>query len=671
MKQGRPDSLQIIEDARRAGRTHEWWAEVVAVGNGRASARSATGSYQNKRLVGTAKVGDVIKAKYEDGNVVLYGNDTVAGNGAGLVVFSPNSGGEGGGGGARFPLAHASTHFSGGSDAIAPANIGAATPAQITSAIASHLGTADPHTQYLLSAGDAMTGTLASSPFASGSQGWQVNLQGDAEIRNLSIRQSLHAQSYFVDLVGAHRGTDIVAKSAATLTADMICVAGTTTFDWPGSVVIEWPGGDDILVAGNNWEMDVTDAPGSAGRVFDDGDILNVKSADLTAIYETWFRVSSFTTNGDGTQHYVCTFASGTLPALYRKGTAVVDYGQDGQGILKATVTGANGPYYDVITHNGAPWLTQDVQVRIGNLTGIVDTDYGILSGYGLYATNVWLKGAIHATWGTIGGLTILTNKLTMGSGEFNDSNTPFYVDHNGGFSLGAKFHWNPLWQGGTLVAGGWSVDTDSIDSTGVSLVSATGDVTEAYLTFSSGATEINRISASGMKWLEDSTATPPHMQWRASLPSGALLGQFGMTTGYLGITGDTMMAEVFTRASQVGSLIQSVYDSTGGFNIRNWGWHDATNYADDVFWQIYGMEDGAPPVGYQFMSLRYTHSTNTRAIAINAGGSTPKSTIVYGNFGVSGLSVYANNAAAVAGGLTAGQFYRNNADPDHVCVVH
>lgn len=34
-------------------------------------------------------------------------------------------------------------------------------------------------------------------------------------------------------------------------------------------------------------------------------------------------------------------------------------------------------------------------------------------------------------------------------------------------------------------------------------------------------------------------------------------------------------------------------------------------------------------------------------------------------------LTAYANNTAAVAGGLVAGDFYRTNADPDTVCVVH
>lgn len=34
-------------------------------------------------------------------------------------------------------------------------------------------------------------------------------------------------------------------------------------------------------------------------------------------------------------------------------------------------------------------------------------------------------------------------------------------------------------------------------------------------------------------------------------------------------------------------------------------------------------------------------------------------------------LPVYANNAAAIAGGLSVGDFYRTGGDPDAVCVVH
>ena len=41
------------------------------------------------------------------------------------------------------------------------------------------------------------------------------------------------------------------------------------------------------------------------------------------------------------------------------------------------------------------------------------------------------------------------------------------------------------------------------------------------------------------------------------------------------------------------------------------------------------------------------------------------------GKTGFGGVPVFANNAAAIAGGLTTGMFYRTGADPDPVCVVH
>jgi hypothetical protein len=50
----------------------------------------------------------------------------------------------------------------------------------------------------------------------------------------------------------------------------------------------------------------------------------------------------------------------------------------------------------------------------------------------------------------------------------------------------------------------------------------------------------------------------------------------------------------------------------------------------------------------------------------VGIGTTTPHSKLA-----VPGLPVYANNAAAIAGGLSAGDFYRDGGDPDHVCVVH
>lgn len=56
---------------------------------------------------------------------------------------------------------------------------------------------------------------------------------------------------------------------------------------------------------------------------------------------------------------------------------------------------------------------------------------------------------------------------------------------------------------------------------------------------------------------------------------------------------------------------------------------------------------------------------------AANGHVAVNSNTATSGIFNVTGLSVFANNAAAIAGSLTAGAFYRTGADPDVVCVVH
>ena len=70
------------------------------------------------------------------------------------------------------------------------------------------------------------------------------------------------------------------------------------------------------------------------------------------------------------------------------------------------------------------------------------------------------------------------------------------------------------------------------------------------------------------------------------------------------------------------------------------------------VIWQ-----GGAPSVN----DVNYASSASN----YTAGGS------YFKNLCLVGLPIYANNAAAITGGLKAGALYRNGADPDLVCIVH
>jgi hypothetical protein len=68
----------------------------------------------------------------------------------------------------------------------------------------------------------------------------------------------------------------------------------------------------------------------------------------------------------------------------------------DRQGSIYITASDSNAPYIDVLDGIDSASFTDKTKVRLGNLAGITDADFGgALSGYGLYSDNVYLKGNI------------------------------------------------------------------------------------------------------------------------------------------------------------------------------------------------------------------------------------------------------------------------------------
>ena len=61
---------------------------------------------------------------------------------------------------------------------------------------------------------------------------------------------------------------------------------------------------------------------------------------------------------------------------------------------------GANAPYRDDYAGINSYSLAGKLVTRTGNLSGIVDPDFGALSGYGLYSLNAYLKGMLRLTSG-------------------------------------------------------------------------------------------------------------------------------------------------------------------------------------------------------------------------------------------------------------------------------
>ena len=104
---------------------------------------------------------------------------------------------------------------------------------------------------------------------------------------------------------------------------------------------------------------------------------------------------------------------------------------------------------------------------------------------------------------------------------------------------------------------------------------------------------------------------------------------------------------------------------------VQNTGLNFKTGYAIKTAGQEWFIgQRGVSSTGFSIVDV-----TNLNAVRIQVAPTTgyvgigttdPKSALH-----VVGLPVYANNAAAIAGGLTVGAFYRTGGDPDLVCVVH
>lgn len=110
-------------------------------------------------------------------------------------------------------------------------------------------------------------------------------------------------------------------------------------------------------------------------------------------------------------------------------------------------------------------------------------------------------------------------------------------------------------------------------------------------------------------------------------------------------------------------AVISSANDLSDGIRI------DASDYATNGGYLILNKNSGSAT----YATIQSADNGTFRSLSLNPSGgyvgigtTNPKSPLH-----VVGLPIYANNAAAVTGGLTAGAFYRTGADPDPVCVVH
>ena len=128
----------------------------------------------------------------------------------------------------------------------------------------------------------------------------------------------------------------------------------------------------------------------------------------------------------------------------------MVSTGKIGTGYLRlnANPNDQATPYMDIVERTGSGVYDVELKARLGDLSGLSSARLAEVSapsspGFGLYTDNVFLKGAITATTGSIGGVKMQSSKLFVGTGTHDNTNTGFYLDSSGNFSLGDKLVWD------------------------------------------------------------------------------------------------------------------------------------------------------------------------------------------------------------------------------------
>lgn len=185
------------------------------------------------------------------------------------------------------------------------------------------------------------------------------------EVDNLSVRKMMRVYELVINQIRGVNGSLIVSDTAKVAT-----VTNLTSTSW--SLYVE-TGNDNNLIPFINGDVVICRKWVSAGIKYYKGTISNINFTNKT------FTLTR--TEGSSTPEPGDVLARVDSSDSNRK------------GYLYLTSVDTNAPYMDVVYDNV-------VKARLGRLDGITDPDMGTLTGYGLYADNVYLKGKIWVTGG-------------------------------------------------------------------------------------------------------------------------------------------------------------------------------------------------------------------------------------------------------------------------------
>ena len=314
-----------------------------------------------------------------------------------------------------------------------------------------------------------------------------------------------------------------------------------------------------------------------------------------------------------------------------------------------------NSPFiviFDGVT-SWSDWTNSSnkTKARLGRLDGITDATAGLdgnqTNTFGLYSDDVYLKGHINATTGLIGGVNLVSNKIYVGTGTYNNSNTAFYLGSDGNLSLKDKL----TWDGSTLSVSG------SITVTGGNAETTTGSQTKATAA-QVAATAAAATDATSKADSAEADAKAASLLRASYLTSNTTTINGGtITTGSIAadrivansITADQIDAGTIT-ATEISTLSMSgkscVFDtgSVGGFTmgastLTTTGAGIGKTGQNQAFWAGSDTQNSA--------EFRVNHAGDLVASSATITGSITSDSGTFGGWTINGNGMYRGTAVA------------------------
>jgi len=294
-------------------------------------------------------------------------------------------------------------------------------------------------------------GRINTTNYTSNVQGFLLTAEnnGTLEVENAKIRGTLKTTVFEKETVNAVGGQLYVANST-TITGSTFFPPGTFVPSMSATATTMSVANSSGFVANEIVALKKVGATGfsteymlvnSASRVEPTSDVDLRGHLYVTRAYNQGIAVGP---DGSGSLGDEASTATN-----YPEGQVVVSTGRNGTGFIRlnANPGDVTTPYMDIVERTGSGVYDVDLKARLGDLSGLSKTRLQgtdpSAAGFGLYSQNVFLEGGIIAKTGSIGGIKMESNKLFIGTGTYSNSNTAFFVDNSGNFSLGDKLVWN------------------------------------------------------------------------------------------------------------------------------------------------------------------------------------------------------------------------------------